>query len=157
CLPQLQEFGLTEAPTSYGPDTVWSYEVGEKARLFDSHLTLDASVYYERWSDIQLQVPLSCGFFYTTNGERAGVYGAEAELQAKPVKELTVAAGVGYTHAKYAADSIQTGFREGDRIPNIPQYTANVSVTYEVPAFGAYDLVARLDDRLIGDFVDYTF
>ena len=36
------------------PDTSWSYELGEKARLFDRHLTVDSSVYYEKWSNVQL-------------------------------------------------------------------------------------------------------
>jgi iron complex outermembrane receptor protein len=42
-------------PTSYKSDSVWSYEVGEKARFFDRRLTVNSSVYYEDWSNIQLE------------------------------------------------------------------------------------------------------
>jgi iron complex outermembrane recepter protein len=34
-------------PSTYSPDTVWNYEIGEKARFFDRHLTLNSSIYYE--------------------------------------------------------------------------------------------------------------
>jgi hypothetical protein len=34
---------------------VWSYEVGEKARLLDRRLTVNASIYYEDWRHVQLE------------------------------------------------------------------------------------------------------
>ena len=43
------------APNSYGPDSVWSFEVGEKAKFLDNSLRVNASVFYEKWKDIQLE------------------------------------------------------------------------------------------------------
>ena len=57
CLPQLQSYGLSQAPTAYGSDSVWSYELGQKATLLGGRLTFNADVYYEVWRHIQQQVP----------------------------------------------------------------------------------------------------
>jgi iron complex outermembrane receptor protein len=35
CLQDLQALGRTSAPLPYGPDTVWSYEIGEKSKVLD--------------------------------------------------------------------------------------------------------------------------
>src|SRR5262249_13095581 len=46
------------APLQFGPDTVWSYELGEKLRTFDGRVTLNSAVYFERWGGTQQNVPL---------------------------------------------------------------------------------------------------
>jgi outer membrane receptor protein involved in Fe transport len=157
CLSQLEAFGKTSAPETYNPDTVWSYELGEKARLWDDRLSINADVFYEQWKNIQLQVPLSCGFFYTDNGESAGVYGTELEIKAKLAPGLVLAASGGYTHADYGQNSPDTGFSEGQHIPDIPRYTASLSVTYERPAFADYNWLLRAENNHIGPMTDYTF
>lgn len=157
CLSQIEAYGKTAAPNTYNPDTVWSYELGEKARLFGDRVTFNADVFYEQWKNIQLQVPLSCGFFYTDNGESADVYGTELELKAKLSNSLTLAASGGYTHADYGLNSPTTGFSKGQPIPDIPRYTTSLSLTYEVPAFGDYDFIARVENNHIGPMTDYTF
>ncbi len=157
---QLVPVGLcgpdTGAQFTYAPDTVWNYEVGEKARLFDNRLSINGAVYYEDWKNIQTQVPLPCGFFFTNNSESAGVYGSELEMTAKILPGLTVTASGGVTHAVYDETS-SAGFVPGERIPDIPAYTADFSVVYDRPAFDDYDYVIRMNDSQVGSFVDYTF
>ncbi len=157
CASSLAVFGQTTAPTTYGPDTVWSYELGEKARLLDGRVSVNSAVYYEKWRAIQLQVPLPCGFFYSTNGDDAGVYGTELEVKAKLAEPLTVSLSGGYTHSTYSKDSPQTGFTAGERVPDVPLYTAAFALSYEAPIFERYRLTARLDDTQVGPIVDYTF
>jgi outer membrane receptor protein involved in Fe transport len=157
---QLVPVGLcgpnTGAEDTYRPDTVWNYELGEKARLLNDRVSVNGAIYYEDWQNIQTQVPLPCGFFFTNNSEQAGVYGAEAEVAAKVVSGLTVKAGVGATHATYSQNS-SAGFVPGDRIPDIPRFTSDVSATYDAPAFGDYDYMLRLDDNYVSSIVDYTY
>ena len=157
CLTSLQAFGQQSAPNTYGPDTVWSYELGEKTRMADGRVTVNSAVYYEQWRNIQLQVPLPCGFFYTANAEKAGVYGSELELQAKLGKAWTFSLNGGYTHSTYSEDSPETGFREGERVPDVPLYTAGAALNYDAPLRGRYRLLGRLDDNHVGPIVDYTF
>ena len=42
-------------PITYNPDSVWSYELGEKAKFFDRRLTVNASVSHEDWNHFQLK------------------------------------------------------------------------------------------------------
>jgi hypothetical protein len=120
-------------------------------------VTVNADIFYEKWKNIQLQVPLACGFFYTDNGEDAGIYGTEAEIKAKVTDSLIISASGGYTHADYGQNSPDTGFVRGQAIPDIPTYTFSLSATYEVPAFGEYDFIARAENNHIGPMTDYTF
>ena len=46
-------------PPDYKPDTVWSYELGGKFRLFDK-LQLNLSAYRINWNGIQATTTLSC-------------------------------------------------------------------------------------------------
>jgi hypothetical protein len=77
CETQLQqEYGSTSfvnGPISFKSDNVWSYEVGEKLRLADNRMTLNASLYFEKWSGVQQTNALSsCGYVYTAiRGRRA--------------------------------------------------------------------------------------
>ena len=68
-------------PTTYQPDLVWSYELGEKARFFDRRLTLNASVYYEDWHNIQLE-SYPGDWAIILNGNDAKIYGAELDILA---------------------------------------------------------------------------
>jgi len=154
--------GPAGAPNTYGSDSVWSYELGEKARLFEGRVTVNGAVYYEKWSNIQIQVPLACGFFYTANAESAGIYGTELEVKAKVTEALTVSANGGYTHATYSQDFAPYSadapiYSEGQRVPDVPLYTAGVALAYDAPLFDGYHVQARLDDSLVGPIVDYTF
>ena len=66
---------------SYKSDSLWSYEVGEKARFLDRRLTVNASVYYEDWTQIQLE-ELPFGYPLFDNAGDAKIYGGELELKA---------------------------------------------------------------------------
>jgi iron complex outermembrane receptor protein len=156
CLPQLESFGRESAPATYDPDHVWSYEAGEKARLFGGKATINASVYYEQWRHIQQQVPLQCGFFYTENGERANVYGLEIETRFQLTQTLSIGANAALTHARYGIDSPETLTAKGDRIPNVPKYMVSGQINYRAPLNDELDLVANVSDRLLGGVEDIT-
>jgi outer membrane receptor protein involved in Fe transport len=145
------------APTQFGPDTVWSYEVGEKAKALDSRLSLNSDVYYEDWSGLQQQVAPGCGFKFTTNAGKARVYGAELEASVVLLRGLIVSQSFGYTHATNATTVPQAGVKDGDRLLNVPQVTANTAVTYRYPLAGALNLVARVNNSYVDSVQDITF
>ncbi len=43
----------TTFPTSYSPDTVWSYEAGGKFRLMDRKMQLNVAAYRIDWTNVQ--------------------------------------------------------------------------------------------------------
>ncbi len=117
CETQLQtEYGsngsFVNGPTSFKSDNIWSYEVGEKLRLFDNRVTVNGSLYFEKWGGVQQANALSkCGYTYSVNAGDAHVRGGELEIQAIVVPELTVSGNVGYTHAALVSSTlIDAGF-----------------------------------------------
>ncbi len=132
CLAALQALGKNSAPGSYGPDSVWSYEAGEKARLFGM-LTVDGAVYYENWTGVQQVIPLSCGFPYTDNAGNAAVYGAELEVHANLANGLVWSGSGDYTDAYLTQTTAGTGEQKGAPLQDISPWTASTSLDYSFP------------------------
>ncbi|MBV8633175.1 MAG: TonB-dependent receptor, partial [Burkholderiaceae bacterium] len=57
--------GVTN-PTSFGSDSLWSYEVGDKSRFLGNRLSINTSAFYVNWKNLQQLISLACGFNYTT-------------------------------------------------------------------------------------------
>jgi outer membrane receptor protein involved in Fe transport len=147
------------APTQFGPDSVWSYELGEKMKFLDSRLSVNGDVYYEDWSNIQQQVAPGCGYKFTTNAGKARVYGAELEIAVIPVVGLTLSQSVGYTHATNSTTVTEAGVVSGDRLLDVPEVTANTTVTYRypLPLAQSSNLVVRLNNSYVDSIQDITF
>jgi outer membrane receptor protein involved in Fe transport len=134
-------------PNSYRPDSLWSYEIGEKARVFDRRLTVNSSIYYENWSDIQQALQdNACGYVYTGNGGSAHIYGGELEATLRLTSEITLATNFGYTDAKLATvtpDAAAAGFHVGQRVQAVPKWTDTTSLVYTHRINDDYNLVYR--------------
>jgi iron complex outermembrane recepter protein len=164
CETQLQtEYGSNGAfvngPTSFKSDNIWSYEVGEKLRLFENRVTVNGSLYFEKWSGVQQANALSdCGYTYSVNAGDAHVRGGELEIQAIVVPELTVSGNVGYTHAALvSATLIDAGFNPGTPIQDVPQWTSTVSAAYRHRLTDELTLTARADNTYTGSRTDETY
>lgn len=149
CLPALEALGKTEAPSQYDPDTVWSFELGEKATLLDKRLTIDAAVYNERWNKVQQAVSLSCGDGYIDNVGTASVWGGEIEINAKLSPSWTLSQSGGYTHAVITATEPGTNVTVGEKLLNVPDYSASTSIVYSHP-IADYTFEARASNVLVG-------
>ena len=147
---------LLQAPGTFSSDSVWNYEIGEKAELLDKHLILNVSAYYERWTNPQLSTNLS-GFGITANGADARIYGLEAELQALLSREWTLGVNFGYTNAQFTADSPITGFPSGYNVPDIPDVTASATLRWKHPLTSDLALVGTLEGNYIGTRTDAPY
>lgn len=145
------------SPLTYGPDSVWSYELGEKARLADERLTLNSAVYFERWGGTQQNVPLPCGYPYTANAGVAHVYGAEVELNALLARGLVLSFSGGYTHATFAVGSLEAGITPGTRVQDVPERTATASLAWHRALTPGIGLLARIESSYVGARTDVTY
>ena len=60
----------------YEPDTVWDYEIGEKAKLFDNWLSVNSDLYYIKWDRVQETVTIPvCGYTYEANAGNGRSFG----------------------------------------------------------------------------------
>lgn len=129
--PNIQGNGIL-VPREYQPDTTDNFEAGLKGDFLDHALAIDASVYYIKWKDIQLQLvnPVSRIFYYT-NGSEAKSRGLELTVQAKPWAGLSVAGWVAWNDAEMtepmpADSSVIAG--SGDRLPYSQPFSGNLSI-----------------------------
>jgi outer membrane receptor protein involved in Fe transport len=154
-------FGYTKWPTSYKSDSLWSYEIGEKARFLDRRVTFNASVYYENWTQIQLE-ELPFGYPLFDNAGDANIYGGEIELKALLGGGFTLSASGAYTHATLEPGPHYTIVMEGQPVgasvstvvPDVPEYTANVGLDYNRELNSLLSLVAHIDYTYTGQRYD---
>jgi iron complex outermembrane receptor protein len=168
--------------TTADSETIMSYEGGVKTSLFDNRLRFNLTGFAWRVKDIQLNGNDVNGNGVLFNADKADAYGMEADLEARPVENLTLSAGLSLLHTKikdknvYAQVCILNGVVvctvedptirvgantfaqiDGNPLPNAPKYTANVAARYDIPLGNGGKLFASTDWNIQGytNFVLY--
>jgi len=132
------------------PDTVWSYELGEKTSWLDKRLTVDFDVFRIDWDKIQQTVLLACGFPFDANAGAARSQGAELDINARVLDDLTLQLSGGYDDAKFTETVPGVLFRAGDLIPQVPRVSAAFDADYEFQISGDLSAFANADYRYVG-------
>jgi iron complex outermembrane recepter protein len=98
------------APSTYQGDSLWSYEVGSKNKLFNGRLQLETSAFHIKWSDIQqiVQVP-ACTEGFTSNLGKATSNGFDFQVAALVTDSFKLGLSIGYTNAKNATTIVSGG------------------------------------------------
>jgi outer membrane receptor protein involved in Fe transport len=162
CPASFEKLGIPGAPLTYQSDSVWNYEVGEKARFWDGRVTFNGDGYYEHWSNVQNLVYLTCGFTFTGNSAAADVYGGEAEMAVKLIEGhssrdgLSLSLNGGYAHAQFVGDSPSTGIVDGDPLLNIPRYTFSGALVYGLDLSNGMLAQARINYNYVGSRSELT-
>jgi len=133
CTQNLAAYGYTQAPLTFGPDHLWSYSVGEKARLAGGRLVLNADAYFIDWQDVQTRLLLNCSYFFTANKGAIQSKGIELESQFKLTDELSFSGSASYNHSTANGNIPTVGAFDGDQTPYFPEWTAAASVFYDRP------------------------
>lgn len=160
----------------YSPDSVWDYEIGEKAKLFDNWLTINSDLYYIKWLRVQETVALPCGYTFEANAGDGRTFGPELEIDAKLSQEWSVAASASYTDAKINHPSAQfvaavltnpvaggipgcpsAGNCSSIPILNVPKDAASLALIYSRKVLNGYDLTARVSDFYVGPAYDQAY
>jgi iron complex outermembrane recepter protein len=149
-------------PATYSSDHLWSYELGLKSEFLEQRVSVQASVYYLDWTDVQssVQLPTPCGVPITINQGKAVSKGFDLQVAVVPATGLKLAANVGYTDAYYpnAATGLpvpgggppQLVNVAGEKLQGILPVTAALHAEYShaVNLFGGgSNAYARLDYR----------
>jgi iron complex outermembrane receptor protein len=152
CVDGLEQLGYDNAPKTYGPDQLWSYEFGSKNLLFEKTLSVNADVYYIDWKSIQqtITIPI-CGGAFNANVGDATAIGAELEVHYKPpvVQGLTLGANLGGEHAYITSTANASTAAVGQDVLYTPKYTATVTANY------TWHLADATDAFVLADY-EYT-
>jgi outer membrane receptor protein involved in Fe transport len=157
CSATLISLGYTDAsgkastPSTYKSDSVWSYEVGSKNKLFDNKVNVDASAYIIKWSDIQTSITVPvCGYAFITNLNNATSTGFDASVRVAVTDSLQIGTAVAYNNATFdqSAKNFSGGviFSKGSSIPTSGSpWTVSLSADYTPPRIGRLDPYVRVD------------
>jgi outer membrane receptor protein involved in Fe transport len=162
-----------DLPQEYKSDSVWSYELGGKFRLFSGRAQLNAAVYRIDWKNPQYTTnPGSCGLVTTFNVPAARSEGVEVELQARVFRGFTVNGAYGYTNSRYTEGLVfpagtpkfENNFNpvpftivlEDQKIP-IPPHTFNIGGRYEFEAGPDMRIYVRGDYRFSASYAVSPF
>jgi iron complex outermembrane receptor protein len=147
------------APDTFGPDSVWSYELGGKWRTNDARVSVNGAAYFSHWFDAQQFVPLPCGFNFSTNTGDAHIYGGELEVEALLAPGLQLSANGAYTHAEFVASTVLPGViaANGLKVQDVPLYTTNVALSYRHPLRDGLDLTARVENTYVASRTEVTY
>jgi len=152
CVAGLALLGDANAPRSYGPDELWSYELGSKSIVFDKTLAVNADVYYIDWNSIQqtITIPI-CGGAFNSNVGDAKAIGGELEVRYKPslAQGLTLGVNMGAEHAYITSSNNLTTVQPGQNVLYTPNYTATLLANY------AWNITSGLKGFARGDY-EYT-
>lgn len=150
CAAQLAELGLKESPPTFGPDSLWSYTLGEKGTFVDGRLLMNVDGFYIDWKDVQTIHDISCGYYFAENKGKVKSQGVELESKMRVTSALTVGLSGSYTDATANGAIENLGAVDGDRAPFFPRSIVTLSADYGMPlAQGkivlAADYTARSD------------
>lgn len=135
--------GLTLDPV-LKPETISAYEIGAKYRSARRQLRVTAATYYYDWKNQQVAFITGGGSgIQQQNAARSEIYGAELNVNYVAFEDWLINAGIAYTHARYISfpnaavynviGGALTATAEnlnGHRLPQAPDYTGDLNLTY---------------------------
>jgi outer membrane receptor protein involved in Fe transport len=153
CLMLLNQIGLSGTPPTYSGDSLWSYEIGSKHRLFDRHLVIEASAFHIDWSNVQQAVslpPSVCAETFTANLGKATSNGGDLQITAL-IGGLELDLAVGYTNAKNS-QTVEIGTTQyvtsGQQLnPFGTPWTVVPSARYSFTLANGYHAYLQADDE----------
>ena len=156
-------YGLPVKP-NVDPDELWTYELGGKWTVLNRTLDFGATVYFTRWSDMQVTVnPVGIAGASLNAGE-AEVKGLELEFAWRtPIDGLTLSGNASISDSEFVelsfgvADTPDDGLSIGGRIPFTADKTATLTGDYSFP-LGVNGFQGRILSTLsyIGDQIDVS-
>ena len=152
CSQDLANDNLTPAQVAtFKSDELWSYELGFKSSFAERRFTLNGAGFLIDWSNIQQQISLPlCGYGITGNSGAARSTGFELEFSGRPIPELTLGLGVGYTDARITQQGAGSPQTVGSPVYNVPEITVASNVEYERHLTASWTGFTRLDYSHVG-------
>jgi iron complex outermembrane receptor protein len=137
---------LTDDIMRFNEETLYAYELGFKATLFDGRATLNGAAFYYDYKDFQaFRIVGLSTFIFNADAES---YGGELDLTARPLDGLDFQFGVGYVNPNIPDVDLGIGLGPQDTEPvQAPHWTLSGLARYQWPMFGG-DGAVQMDFRL---------
>jgi iron complex outermembrane receptor protein len=133
CAADLAQIGLKESPVSFGPDSLWSYTLGEKGTFDSGRLLVNLDGFFIDWRNVQTENTLDCGYSFTENAGKVTSKGVELETKMRVTGALTLGLSGSFTDATAGTAIPNVDAVAGDRVPFFPRTIVTVSADYGIP------------------------
>jgi iron complex outermembrane receptor protein len=151
CEPDFQRLGISRAPDSFQPDSLWTYELGSKNEVGPHHTLIDAALYYTDWKKIQQQVNLnSCGFQFVGNVGAAKIKGAELSVESPIVGGLTLGGNASYIDSRITETAPGVSAQVGQQVLDTPRWSASAHGEYRFLNLADWAATFRVDYQFHG-------
>jgi iron complex outermembrane recepter protein len=118
---------------SYSSETLYAYEFGFKSTLADGVVTLDSSVFYYDWRNMQASTEIPYGtapnvieVFSLGNAGNAKIYGLDSDVTWRMTQELSLRAGLNLLDSK-----IVSGTYDDETPVQSPKLSTDVALRYQ--------------------------
>lgn len=149
----------------FNPEKVTAFEYGFKSDFFNRRVRLNAAVFYNDYTDLQIPVNAcpTAPCAARLNAGNAIVKGWELELTARPAEGLTIDGALSYITQKLKSSSLNpaatftgdparggavgtnpAGVRASDP-PGVPKWKANLGIQYKADLGNSGSITPRLD------------
>jgi outer membrane receptor protein involved in Fe transport len=151
CGPDFTLIDQTTQPTKFGPDSLWTYELGSKGSYFGNRLSVDGAAFYTDWRNVQQQIYLpDCGYYFTENVGNARIYGGEVEAVLKITDNLVASASANAESATITSSINPVTVPVGSNLIDIPRETFDVELAYRRALSDTTRLAALVNYSWIG-------
>jgi iron complex outermembrane recepter protein len=127
-----------------------AFEIGVKSELLDRRLRINTAAFYYDYKNLQVFTlePGNPVPFQRLQNADARIYGAEAELTARPIDGLTLESGVAYLDTKYTRlVDVLRGDLTGNRLDKAPSWQLNGRIAYDWALSSHWQARAALTGR----------
>jgi len=151
--------------TSFAPEIVDSYELGLKTEWFDGDLTANVALFWQNFTDFQLNTFNGISFVVTSVPEVIS-RGVEIDAVWRATDDLTFTGGLAWNDAKHGGDlgsltdnttflgqNTNLFFLPGSQLTSAPEWTLTGSATYGWAVYEGWSLLASIDGRWVSDSV----
>lgn len=145
--------------THFPGEWVDAYEIGAKTAWFDRRMVLNAAIFYQTYTNHQLNAFTGTQFVESTIPE-ATAEGVEFESAVAVTHDLRLNAGLTYADTYYPNDAKNNNalassnlyLLPGKRLSYAPLWSASAGVSYEHPIFNGFKGSATLDVKYNSDY-----
>ena len=150
--PLSQTFsGAVGVPSrEYRGDTLWNYEAGAKASLWDGRVQTRLALYMARWRDMQSDQFLPSGLAYVVNVGDGANQGFEIETAWRASDRLEIRANALVADPRITRPSDSFNSRGDAGLPGVPRTSANLNLVYRRPLWRDISLVAEGNLAYVG-------
>lgn len=145
-----------DADTSFDKETVDSYELGVKTQWADNSLLVNGAVFYQDYSDFQLNTFTGLQFIVTSLPQVVS-QGVDLDvLWYTPLEQLSLQGGITYADTTIEEFGAAVAFfrpeRKDDQLSFAPEWSASLSATYQQPIGNSLQLRGNIGARYTSEY-----